>query len=235
MAGLDEMSIGRASYEIASDLAGDSFERLPVTPPKAENLLVEIASMTSVYTLPGQSDPLLHKAYFSNPDIPPDELKIAEDFCIGHIEGPAIGTGHNEARRIAEDIAAAYETIEAGAEDNPSFRTIGVLAVYISNKGPLSYVFANKPLVDELSSRIPSLPPEVPDEAYRRVYVLQAEKRTDIPAYEVWKAQMKDLRAALDNSENRNRILAGGLITLLLMPDKDMNPVLKSKLFKQQS
>lgn len=231
----NDPELTRFSTAIAMNEMSGSFDSVGVTPHQNTSALP--VSLTNVFTIPGESNPRLHKAHLVVPGMAPAGAEQLLGFCTEYIGRTARRLNDGDARDIAKEVEAACEQLDQDeSKMGMPFITIGLLAVYSSPQSPLIYRYTSKQFTDALADQIPELatdPEAIPDAAWEQLYALRSEHGTSAGSLEDFIVSRKLLmaEAAADGGMEMKRQTASEQIGLLLLPHAATHPIFNMRLF----
>jgi hypothetical protein len=197
-------------------------------------------SFTNVHMIPGETSPRLRRVEQRNPGVPPGIAAVAIDHCVGYISATMGPPQYGGIRMDAQAIEQACEDIdqEAASALGAPFKTLAVLAVYITSAGePFATEFSSRSFAEVLVDYIPqpdvdlSEPEEIPEEIFRLAYDLAVEHGKPGP-YEQWReTNIENMKGARDFLGGTERARALGAMEYLFIPSPLADPII-NKLFE---
>jgi hypothetical protein len=230
-------------FQESVDIAGmhrtDDFDALAIIASESPDARIGLpVSLTNVHMVPGETKPYLRKVEERNHALPSNIAEMAIEHCVSYMSTSMPHLHHDIMRSMAQAVAETCEEIDAQEERSittPPFRTIGLLAVYITDDGePFVTEFGSHTFFEALGENSPETreelpePDEIPDEVYKLYYDIEAEHK-DLPPFEQWKQEGIRLLKSEDGSHLDFSI---GYLGYLLLPKEVTHPTVNKILFE---
>jgi hypothetical protein len=226
------------SVAIVNNQQSEYFQSLCIIPVPEGSTATRLhpVSLTNVHVISGETNPRLRKVEERNSRTPQGVAEIACQRAIDHIAGEIPVLSNNFERRFTEAVHLACETIDREERDasTPPFKTLGLLAVYLTDEAELSVTeFGSIDFFGAVGKLLPesqvdlSDPEAIPEAAYRMMYSVESEHK-ELPPFEQWKEQAKALVAGVDNVDG-----AFGYLSRLLLPRSRTSAVINKFLFDE--